>query len=199
MRMRVAGVLAALAGCDSMFNLDRIELVDAIAIDLPPPFDPLRDCVGYDEILFASTPYRVTPADKAWVAYDDCADDSRGYTHLAVAETREELDALIGSTNPNPRLRFWVGGVQPRAALEHTSDWTWLTGEPIASDLWSYPPEPNDLDNNEADHAEQFVIIQYNVPGLADMIGSYDVQGLCECDGRPIEMAAARAVDEWRP
>lgn len=201
--MRGVALVIALAGCDYTFNLDHLRLVDAgpdaPAPDARPPFDPTRDCPTSYTLQIGETRYRATAAEPAWTASEECANDTDGYTHLAITPTISERDALLTALEQRTENRWWLGAVQPVNATSPGAGWLWLVDEPFSPTLWYAASEPNDLDNSEADHAEQFVIIQKTIPGLVDFIGSYMEVGLCECDGRPITAAAMTALAAYPP
>jgi len=200
--MRKLSLLIALCGCDDLFNLEPIAVVDG-AVDPPldAGFDPARECPAeYALELFAGSRYRTTEVfTQAWNASDDCRDDKPGLTHLAVAATRDELDVLVATLVAKGVDRWWIGAVQPAAVTAPIDGWLWMTGEPVSAALWDLPLEPNDGQGTETDHEEQFAIIQYDRPGLIDIAGNaVTLRGLCECDGRPMATGAASAVDQAR-
>ena len=196
--MRPVSLLLALCGCDQLFDLERIELVDAAAIDAA--FDPQTCPAEYSLALHPGTRYRIGEVyTQAWNASDDCNDDRPGFTHLAVAPGREEVDVLIAAIVARGGGRWWVGAVQPVTAPTVGGDWLWMTGEAVAAALWDVPVEPNDGEGTETDHAEQFTILEGGVAGLIDIVGSSTTAlALCECDGRPATPAATSAVDQSR-
>jgi hypothetical protein len=192
--MRLALSLLLLASCDQTWNLDHIDPTDA------GPFDPATDCPSnYDLALVPGSRFRIGQTTRtAWNASDLCKGELVGATHLAVAPTREKLDALIGALTSRADNRWWLGTAQPTTATQPGADWLWLTGELVDASLWDSPVEPNDGNGLEDDHEDQFAFIQAGVPGLIDAQGVTLERFLCECDGRPITDDAQSAVDQSR-
>jgi hypothetical protein len=206
--MRIAVWLVALAGCDDLFNLDHIDhkphdaaLVDAAAdATSDAAFDRERDCpVNYDLALFAGSLYRIT-ADSpfAWDAHDECNADKPGFTHLAAAQTQQELSALHASLVAK-NLGIWrLGAVQPVAVTMPIEGWLWVTGEPVDMVMWT-ALEPNDGNGLEDDHSEQFAIISAQAEDrMIDLAGNLGHRAVCECDGRGVSPDAQTAVDQAR-
>jgi hypothetical protein len=203
--VRVVALLL-LVGCDDLWNLERVPPADSAlmrdALVHDTGFDPAIDCPPtYDLPLFSGSRYRITDNSySAWDTSDDCDDDTNGRTHLASAQTRQELDTLIQSLIAKGYGRWWLGAVQPAAGVTLPLDgWLWLTGEPIAPTLWT-AGEPNDSDGLETnDHVEQFALIQDNRDGLIDLAGMFGNRGLCECDGLAVSEDAQSALSQSRP
>jgi hypothetical protein len=191
--MRLAVWLVLLAGCDQTWNLDHIDEHDAAA------FDPSDDCpADYDLRLVRGSRFRIAQtARTAWTASDLCNADLPGATHLAVAPTRETLDALIGALTSRGDDRWWIGAVQPTGAPTPIDSWIWVTGEPIDKLLWA-AAEPNDGNGIEDNHEDQFAFIESGTPGLVDAEGLTLERALCECDGRAVAADATAAIDQSR-
>jgi hypothetical protein len=190
--MRIAVALLLLAGCDDLWNLEHLE---------EGPFDPASCPSTYALALWPGSRFRIGDTERtAWTAHDRCsADSTTGVpTHLAVAATRDKLDALVGALTARADVRWWIGAVQPTSATEVGGDWLWLTGEPVAADLWDAPAEPNDGNGIEDIHDEQFAFIEASDAGLLDVNGITLLRFLCECDGRPVSAEAIAAVDQSR-
>jgi hypothetical protein len=201
--MRVVVALLVLAGCDDLWNLELVPSPDAGGMQ-DSGFDLEVDCPPtYELRLFPGSRYRVTDNSyAAWDTADDCADDTLGRTtHLATAQTAQELAALHESLVAQSAGRWWLGAVQPKSGVTLPLDgWIWLTGEPIEMTMWSITPlEPNDGDGLEPDHLEQFALIQDSRQGLIDLDGGFGNRGLCECDGLALSIAARSALAESRP
>ena len=199
--MRIAVSLLLVAGCDYTFNLDHL---DPGAPDAPQPdaFDVATQCRSdYDLPLWPGSRFRIyTSPGAAWALSDACNDDNAdGTAHLAVAQTREKLDALIGALTVRQGVRWWIGAVQPASATTPLEKWLWVTGEPVDPSLWDMPTEPNDGDGSESDHNDQFGFIEQTSPGLVDVNGSLMMNGLCECDGHTMAAAAVAAIAQNRP
>jgi hypothetical protein len=191
--MRFAVALLLLAGCDQTWNLDHLDHVDA-----RKAFDVETDCpMGYNLFLNAGSRYNiVSNVASAWAAQARCAADSEGFTHLATATTRTELDALMSSLLSKQAGRWWLGAVQPTTATLPDADWLWMTGEPIDPEFWNSPDEPNDGNRVEDDHEDQFAFIDQGVMDLIDAQGMLEYGYLCECDGRAITSEAQIALDQ---
>ena len=187
-------MLLLVAACDQTWNLDHIEP--------RPEFDPEMDCpMDYELELVAGSRYRITANTfNAWDSSDDCNDDSDGLTHLAVAETVDELTTLREALIAKGQTRWWLGAVQPPVGVTMPLDrWLWATGAQINKLMWAASPqEPDDADNVEQDHLEQFAVIEEARPGLVDIDGAFGNRALCECDGDALGDAARLAIDQSR-
>lgn len=130
---------------------------------------------------------------------DDCNDDLLGATHLVAIDTLAEVDQLelaitaAGSINNN---KAWIGGVQPRDQLQPIDGWLSVTGGPLLS-AWD-DSEPNDTGGNEG-NGEHHAGIERDREGVVDFPTDGDQGAVCECDGKPIDPAAAAAIDANRP
>lgn len=191
--MRVALLIVLLAGCDQLFKLDPIERIDAASGDAP--FD-LADCPpSYIELWYPGSRYRISRGGTAWLHHDTCAGDAPGLTHLAVIETSEEHVALEARRAAVEQI-WYVGTVQRRTALTTDQHWLWLTNDaPVL--IW-HTDEPNDVDESESDHWEQFAVMHSTAFGLIDYDGAVVFDALCECDGRAITALARDTVDSNR-
>lgn len=144
-----------------------------------------------------SSRYRlIIDGHPAWTQSDTCASDAPGATHLVVLETQNELNAVAALVNAPPLgiagNSVWVGGVQQRTAALPGDNWLRFDDAPLTSG-WS-GAEPNDKDNGEVDHAEQFIKIEKDKPYLQDTAGTGNYGALCECDGKPIGPNATAAI-----
>jgi len=191
--MRVVALLLV-TGCADLWNIEYVESIDAGPADAS--FEPDRECPSdYQLALFAGSRYRITPDSfAAWDDSDDCNDDKVGITHLAVAQTRTELDNLIDALGPTGIGSWWLGLVQRAGAATPNDGWIWVTGETVDPALWDGPSEPNDGDGTE-NATEQFGDIISNVRGLIDYDGSGGKRALCECDGRAMSAEAKTAIE----
>ena len=193
--MKVVALLL-LAGCATVFDLEHVVLVDAGPADAT--FDPARGCpMEYQLALFPGSHYRFTSSSLAlWDSSDDCNDDAQGVTHLAAAQTRAELDALIAAVVQSGIGTVWTGHVQAPGATTPSDRWIWTTGESVDPALWA-PGEPNDTEGIE-DTQEQAGDIAGGVSGLLDYNQGFGKRALCECDGREIASEAKTAIDLLR-
>jgi hypothetical protein len=197
-----------LAGCDKLFDLEQLVRTDA-GIDggidggSDGPGDAAFDVSmcppDYSLLLWPGSKFRhFDSLGQAWEVSDHCNDDLAGATHLAVADSAEKLSALHGALTMRSRTRWWIGGVQSITATGLLDEWYWVTGEPVDPMLWN-PTQPNDGDNNEAGHTEQFMVLEETRIGLVDYGGNNTAEGLCECDGRPVPAHVSLSIDQYRP
>lgn len=171
------------------------------ALDSKLPFDPAT-CGATYPITIGASRYRIEQTTTlAWTAHELCAADLAGATHLAVIDDLTERDMVQRAINDQVAGTdtFWVGGVQKLAATEIGGDWLALTGGPMIAGAWALD-EPTDDDGappytSEA-HAEQFVRLNRNGIGLVDAPGRVLHGFVCECDGKPIDSVAAKAVTD---
>jgi hypothetical protein len=135
----------------------------------------------------------------AWTQSDACVADLPGATHLVVLESKAELDgatALVGAaTTALAGNAIWVGAVQQTPAALPSAGWLWLDGTAVTG--WG-GIEPNDRDRQE-NREEQFARIEKGKLYLQDSAGSGNHSALCECDGKPIALTAAAAIEANRP
>jgi hypothetical protein len=169
---------------------------------VPDAFAPATQCPAtYALVLPNQTSrYRVIRGDgTAWDHSDDCNDDLPGATHLVAIDNQAELDQVeaaltaIGDLEDN---RAWIGAVQLRGQAEPGIGWLSITGGPLDLALWDQG-EPNDVGGDEDDQ-ENFGSVERNRDGLYDFTTDDTTGGMCECDGKPIDPAAAAAIDANR-
>ena len=190
-------LLVSVAGC----RFEPQVAVDARADDAPV-FEPVRDCPAtYDVTLGArSSRYRfILTANRAWEASDDCNDDQPAFTHLIAFDDMAEVAEAQAQVNLTPGLPgnvAWVGGVQLRMQPDPMTGWLSVTGGALVAGPWS-PNEPDDEGSGEGND-EQFVGLEPNRGGMVDYPNNRDHGGLCECDGKPLDAAAAAAIDASR-
>lgn len=174
--------------------------------DPPAPdvqvFDAARDCPADYTIVLSgeSSRYRVIRTGRrAWVQADDCADDKPGFTHLVAIDSPAELDQVEATIDPIGDLDrnvVWVGGIQPRDQAGPREGWLAITGGPLIDTEWD-GGEPNDGSGGE-DNGENFSGVERNREGLVDFPNTNNSGALCECDGKPVDPAAAAAIDANR-
>jgi hypothetical protein len=187
-------------------------MVDDAAGPPPDAFDYASCPPSYDLALPGPTRYRlITTGARAWEHSDACNKDSSGATHLAVVETTAEIMSIEVLVNQQPPDTIagnavLIGGVQLKTATETDESWLGFDGRPLINTKWynddaSNDHEPNDFDNDESNHQEQFIVIAAGKNGLNDGDGASLTKlhgALCECDGHPIAANAAAAVDSYR-
>ena len=185
-------------------------VVDNDAAGSPPDAFSYASCPPtYDLALPGPSRYRlINTGARGWEHSDACASDLPGATHLAVVETTAEI-ASIQALVDNPPAAIaanavLIGGVQQKTATKPDESWLGFDGRPLVDNAWydsTSDHEPNDSDNNESDHKEQFISIIAGKNGLNDADGAdpANLKGaLCECDGHPVAASAAAAVDSYR-
>ena len=194
--MRVAWI-CLITGCGFQAELDPEHPTTAApegAAVCPPGYDITN--------LTGGSHYRlITDGHPAWEQSDACAADMPGATHLVVLDSQDELMrvAMLVNTPPMPITNnaIWIGAVQLRSATRPTDGWIRFDDEPLASG-WN-TGEPNDSNNSETDHREQFVKLQAGRTYFTDSAGSDGYGALCECDGKPIAQDAAQSIQDNRP
>lgn len=166
---------------------------------IPDAFD-VTGCPDTYVTAGQTSRYRVILAGrKAWEHSDDCTDDLPGATHLVALDTIEEVAAIqtvvdaAGGLDDN---KAWVGGVQPRMQVAVGVGWLSVTGGPMITTAWD-GNEPNDGGGTE-DSGENFVGYERGRDGLIDFPSNDTYGGICECDGKPLDAAAAAAIDANR-
>ncbi|MEO8699261.1 MAG: hypothetical protein ABI867_04430 [Kofleriaceae bacterium] len=168
------------------------------ATDAPPPFDPAQDCPFNYDVALTGQPsrYRLIAVERKMYEHaDDCADDLEGATHL-VAFNRAEVEAVSTFLNARPEVnRLWLGGVQLRGQASSRAGWFSIVGG-LMADVWG-GGEPNDA-NQPENNEENFVGIDRNRSGLIDFPVTFTGGVLCECDGQPVDLVAAAAIDAMR-
>lgn len=173
--------------------------IDA-AIDAPAVFNPATDCpASYLLALSGQTSrYRIlTTSQPVSVHGTDCNDDLPGATHLVALDDAAELTAVMIRVNATANLPggqgcAYVGGVQLRTQATDLAGWLSITGGPLLA-IWD-PGEPNDGGDNVEDSAENFTMLERTRTSLIDVSGTGAFGAICECDGKPVDPAAAAAI-----
>jgi hypothetical protein len=186
-------------------------MVDQDAAGPPSDAFSYTSCPStYDRVLLPGlTHYRLIKTDaRAWEHSDACNGDSSDLTHLAVVETTAEYMRIQALVDQQPQGAIagnavLIGGVQLNNATEPDKSWLGFDGNPLIN-AWNNvgDQEPNDFDNDESNHQEQFIAIAAGKNGLNDADGKDPTKphgALCECDGHKIAGTAAAAVDSYRP
>ncbi len=201
--MRLA--LCALAGCGFSVGAEGSQPMDAPhdvpAGDAAIDGFTLADCPSSYVITHGLSRYAVvTITTQAWTASGRCAADLPGATHLVVFDGMTEQNQIQADVNATSSLtnQYWIGAVQRIDATQIGEGWLSLTGGPLLG-FWS-PVEPTDNDGSTLTrevHEEQFVRIDRNGNGMVDAPGRIPGHGyVCECDGKPIDPAAAKAITD---
>lgn len=176
--------------------------IDA-SIDAPPDarvFDPAADCPGSYPITLAgqTSRYRIILGGQPWWVHGaDCNDDRAGFTHLAAVDNASELMAIMTRLNATTGLtggqgNAYVGGVQLRNQTTDSAGWLAITGGPLLA-MWD-AGEPNDGGDNIENSAENFTMLERTRTSLIDVPGTASFSAMCECDGNPVDAAAAAAI-----
>jgi hypothetical protein len=173
----------------------------ADAPPMPDAFDVVSQCpTSYVQLPGEKSRYRIIEAGGRFGSHsDDCTDDLLGATHLAVVDTLAELDQLemaIDAVSNLDEEKAWLGGVQPRDQNTAIDGWLWATGAPVLPTLWD-GGEPNDEGDGEDDE-ENYAGIERQRDGLVDFPSDETFGAVCECDGKPLDAAAAAAIDANR-
>lgn len=200
-------VIVGLAGCGfespaaprdaSMDDADP-SIFDASTDDADPSiFDPTT-CPNSYTIPGLTSRYRIIiDGHEAWEQAADCADDIAGTTHLAVLDSTAELVAIQSAVDLSSAgiagNQLWIGAVQLRDQLSPGAGWLGFDGNPLISNVFRNPPEPNDGNNSE-DNDEQFARITKTQTQLTDDAGGGSFGAVCECDGRAVPMNVTDAV-----
>jgi len=169
----------------------------------PGPFDYARCPASYtNDDLPGPSRYRLIPdGHRAWEQSDACNGDLSGATHLVILETAAEVSRVAALVD-QPRMGIahsavWVGGVQRATATQPGAAWLGFDGAPLI-DLWD-DGEPNDDGHSgEADHREQFAMIEHHNTALEDTDGRIAAGALCECDGHPPPAEVLATIDANR-
>lgn len=168
--------------------------------DLDAGFDYAQCPASYNASLPGPTRYRVIPdGHRAWEQSDNCNLDLPGATHLVILETDIEAQAVVAFMQTDRGIAdgaVRIGAFQRRVATQTAAEWLGFDGRPLV-DAWN-PGEPNDLDDDEGDHSEQFVNIQRGYPGMNDSGGAFAAGALCECDGKALSADVIAAIDANR-
>jgi len=186
----VAAVSLLLAGCSTIFGLDRPVLVDGVSEggpddagddatasdDAPDSGQSANGCPASYSLTYATSRYRRIVAMMPWPdAAQDCADDmttGAKHTHLAVMGTETERSALAGMGAGST----WIGLTD--RVVEGT--YRWVTAEatsgypPASGTPWG-PGEPDNVVGEDC--------IAVTIGGLfQDASCGGGLQALCECD-----------------
>jgi hypothetical protein len=193
--MRVAWIIL-ITGCG--FRSQPGVLDDTAPAAAPDASVPYTCPTSYSANLPGPSHYRlIVEGHPAWIQSDTCAGDLPGKTHLVVLETQDEISEVAALVSAPPMgiagNAIWVGGVQQRTAVLPGTNWLRFDGEPLT--LGWGGAEPNDKGNGELDHEEQFVRLEKGKAYLQDSAGNGNYGALCECDGKPLAMAATMAID----
>ena len=182
-------LVVALCGCDAVFRLD--PLPDAAP---DSQFEPLRDCPGYDLDFHPGSRYRLVGPGSAADLNADCMDDTDGRSHLGVPDTAAELAMIQLECDTRDGSIWFMGAVQAPDASAVDGNWIWITGEPVPIDRWA-DGEPNDYNVDELDHHEQVGSVWQRRARMLDIHGADLRDGLCECDGRPVDPLALEYIN----
>lgn len=198
--MRVAWVVL-IAGCGFQAQPAPGESPTAAGPDAAA-FDHAQCPPNYNADLPGPSRYRlITEGHPAWEQSDACAGDRLGATHLIVLDSQDEIMRVAALVNAPPTAitnsAIWIGAVQQRTAALPRDGWLRFDGEPLASG-WN-TGEPNDSNNTETDHREQFAKLQAGRTYFTDSAGTDTNGALCECDGQPIAQVALDAIAANRP
>lgn len=173
--------LVALAGCDSVFSIDHVDVHDALTVDAvacPETYNPIP--MGPPNVQ-----YRYVPLATTWPkAADSCKSDLEGHTHLVVLDTDAERVAV------EQYLIMLTGGFAVHAGYARDTSanpitgFFAVTGEVVPS---TQPPWAPNEPNNGAGVGSPEPIVWFGFQtGLVDGPLDYQVGYLCECDHRPI-------------
>ncbi len=185
----VVAVSLLLAGCSSIFGLDKPMLVDppedaatiddGAIVDVPPDVAPdaapVDDCPATYNITYMTSRYRVITLDGPWLtSAQDCADDlatGMRHTHLAVVGSSAEHTYLVG--------QGLVGGWFGLSDLKTENVYRWVTAEPT-----TYPPATGTpWAQGEPDNALGQDCVASNAQGQwLDTNCGANLPALCECD-----------------
>lgn len=185
----VAGPLLLLAGCSSIFGLDKPMLVDAggdaatpsdgAIVDVPPDdapdAPPIDACPATYTVTYMTSRYRVITIERPWLTVaQDCADDMASgnkHTHLAVVGSSAEHAYLVG--------QGLVGGWFGLSDLKTENIYRWVTAEPT-----TFPPAMGTpWAQGEPDNALGQDCVASNAQGQwLDTNCGASLPALCECD-----------------
>jgi len=166
--------------------------------DAPRVFDPATDCPASYLLAGPTSRYRILTTGQPASAHNtDCNDDLPGATHLVALDDAAELIAVMTHVNATANLpggqgNAYVGGVQLRTQTTDLAGWLSITGGPLLA-IWD-PGEPNDGGDNAENSAENFTMLERTRSSLIDVSGTGAFGAVCECDGKPVDAAAAAAI-----
>jgi hypothetical protein len=177
--------------------------IDALSFDAPG-FNVASDCPqSYNAELPGPSKYRwILTGGSVGTQIDTCNNDLPGRTHLVVFDSMAEivsvsmlLDNLPDETVANNQI--FVGGVQQAGALLPTDNWIGFDDQALLTGTWANG-EPNDNNQGEADHAEQFLMMEHNKHYFSDGAKTNTSGALCECDGNAVGTLATAAINAYR-
>jgi hypothetical protein len=150
-----------------------------------PPNEPAPDATAAPVFELSQCPanyvpigggrYRIGPATTYRAAHDDCKDDSAGFTHLVVLDSRAEGDLLRQAANG---AEYFTGGVQQPGLGSAKTGWFAITGAALI-DTWA-SDEPNDA-------ADEKNVARFTSDGMHDESKDDSMRTICECDGHAID------------
>jgi hypothetical protein len=193
--MRWWVVLALVAGCDGVFNLDHIHSHASADAPIDTPVDmrdgpPIADdapelCpVGYQNLTNVPPMkrYRYVTSPATWdVAEADCEDDATTkITHLAVfADVTEMENVKVTLGMQYGFIEASVGYGRDTNAADLRQFYA-VTGEPLAQ---TTPP----WNTNEPTATTAETVVRFDSNSdLIDGPWNYSIGYLCECDHRPV-------------
>lgn len=167
-----------LAGCDSLFNLEQVDTVDAM---VDATFEPCP--ASYTTPPNTTSRYRYVSLSLPWDAAEaDCENDTQTrISHLVVFDDVAELIAVTASA---PFERPWeasVGYARDTVAQGGVANEfypvTSLRSLPLSSPLWAMSEPNNGLGGPE----ETTVFISHDT-AMYDAPAIYPHTYICECD-----------------
>lgn len=161
------------AGCDEVFDLTTVKLIDA-------PDAPVCPAAYATTLQSTSSLYRFVATNTTWPsAAADCSDDAEGATHLVVVDTDQERADIVAVSASD----LWIG-LSDRVA---EGTFLWVTdqgpGLPSSGAPWS-PTQPDDQ-LGEQDCVRIIGATSSGTPTLYDDVGCESMlrDFVCECDG----------------
>jgi hypothetical protein len=167
-----------------------------------PSFNVVSDCPqNYNAELPGPTKYRwILTGGAAGTQIDACNNDLPGRTHLIVFDSMAELMSVsmqVDKLPDNMVHQIFVGGVQQAGAVMPTDNWIGFDDQALLPGTWA-GGEPNDNNQGEADHAEQFLMMERNKHYFSDGAKTNQSGALCECDGKAVGPLATAAINAYR-
>ncbi|HEX4416867.1 MAG TPA: hypothetical protein VH165_03165 [Kofleriaceae bacterium] len=164
-------------------------------------FNITTDCpASYTAELPGPSKYRwILTAAAAGTQIDACNNDLPGRTHLVVFDSMPELMSVSMQVDqlPDNMHQIFVGGVQQAGAVLPTDNWIGFDDQPLLPGTWA-GGEPNDNNQGETDHAEQFLMMEHNKHYFSDGAKTNPSGALCECDGKVVGPLATAAINAYR-